>query len=118
MAETEWRKYSKGLGTCNHGVAGGVRTLGHWNHNPALYRLSYSHRIIDKCIMRQRRKLVIALMIVAFVKSISDAPTRGTTMKALGAGPYFSVKTLMQATALAVVPSMNPQNPPDMTAAS
>ena len=28
------------------GVAGGVRTLGHWNHNPALYRLSYSHRII------------------------------------------------------------------------
>ena len=29
------------------GVAGGVRTLGHWNHNPALYRLSYSHRIND-----------------------------------------------------------------------
>ena len=28
----------------NIGVAGGVRTLGHWNHNPALYRLSYSHR--------------------------------------------------------------------------
>ena len=28
------------------GVAGGVRTLGHWNHNPALYQLSYSHRNI------------------------------------------------------------------------
>jgi integrase len=26
------------------GVAGGVRTLGHRNHNPALYQLSYSHR--------------------------------------------------------------------------
>ena len=25
------------------GVAGGVRTLGHRNHNPALYQLSYSH---------------------------------------------------------------------------
>ena len=25
------------------GVAGGVRTLDHWNHNPALYQLSYSH---------------------------------------------------------------------------
>ena len=26
------------------GVGGGVRTLGHWNHNPALYQLSYTHR--------------------------------------------------------------------------
>jgi hypothetical protein len=28
----------------NIGVGGGVRTLGHWNHNPALYQLSYTHR--------------------------------------------------------------------------
>ena len=26
------------------GVGGGVRTLGHRNHNPALYQLSYTHR--------------------------------------------------------------------------
>ena len=25
-------------------MGGGVRTLGHWNHNPALYQLSYTHR--------------------------------------------------------------------------
>jgi hypothetical protein len=24
-------------------VGGGIRTLGHWNHNPALYQLSYTH---------------------------------------------------------------------------
>ena len=28
------------------GVGGGVRTLGHWNHNPALYQLSYTHQVI------------------------------------------------------------------------
>src|SRR5215208_4438303 len=50
----------------------------------------------NKSITRQRRKLVMALMIVAFVKSINDAPTSGTTMNALGAGPYFCVSTLMQ----------------------
>src|SRR5581483_5083509 len=27
-----------------YGVGGGIRTLGHWNHNPALYQLSYTHR--------------------------------------------------------------------------
>jgi hypothetical protein len=27
------------------GVGGGVRTHGHWNHNPALYQLSYTHRM-------------------------------------------------------------------------
>ena len=27
-----------------YGVGGGVRTHGHWNHNPALYQLSYTHR--------------------------------------------------------------------------
>jgi hypothetical protein len=27
------------------GVGGGIRTLGHWNHNPALYQLSYTHRM-------------------------------------------------------------------------
>ena len=27
-----------------NGVGGGIRTLGHWNHNPALYQLSYTHR--------------------------------------------------------------------------
>ena len=26
------------------GVGGGIRTLGHWNHNPALYQLSYTHQ--------------------------------------------------------------------------
>jgi hypothetical protein len=25
-------------------VGGGIRTLGHWNHNPALYQLSYTHQ--------------------------------------------------------------------------
>ena len=25
-------------------MGGGIRTLGHWNHNPALYQLSYTHR--------------------------------------------------------------------------
>ncbi len=35
-----------------------------------------------------------------------------------GAGPYFSVSTPMLAMALAVVPSMKPQNPLDITAAS
>jgi hypothetical protein len=33
------------------GVAGGVRTLGHRNHNPALYQLSYSHRVLLQSIM-------------------------------------------------------------------
>jgi hypothetical protein len=27
-----------------NGVGGGIRTLGHRNHNPALYQLSYTHR--------------------------------------------------------------------------
>ena len=27
------------------GVGGGVRTHDHWNHNPALYQLSYTHRV-------------------------------------------------------------------------
>jgi hypothetical protein len=26
------------------GVGEGVRTLGHWSHNPALYQLSYAHQ--------------------------------------------------------------------------
>ena len=31
------------------GVADGARTHDHWNHNPGLYQLSYSHRsIADK----------------------------------------------------------------------
>jgi hypothetical protein len=37
---------------CIGGVAGGVRTLGHRNHNPALYQLSYSHRNHRYCNMR------------------------------------------------------------------
>ena len=28
----------------SNGVGGGIRTLGHRNHNPALYQLSYTHR--------------------------------------------------------------------------
>ncbi len=34
---------AKGTETVD-GVGGGIRTLGHWNHNPALYQLSYTHR--------------------------------------------------------------------------
>src|SRR5512147_369598 len=36
-----------GLNNVNEisGVGGGVRTHDHWNHNPALYQLSYTHRI-------------------------------------------------------------------------
>ena len=29
-----------------NGVADGDRTHDHWNHNPGLYRLSYSHRSV------------------------------------------------------------------------
>ena len=28
----------------NTWVGEGVRTLGHWSHNPALYQLSYAHQ--------------------------------------------------------------------------
>lgn len=39
----------KAPGTVRHrgllyGVADGARTHDNWNHNPGLYRLSYSHR--------------------------------------------------------------------------
>jgi hypothetical protein len=38
-----------GAGRTEHGVltgvGGGIRTHDHWNHNPALYQLSYTHRI-------------------------------------------------------------------------
>jgi hypothetical protein len=30
------------------GVADGARTHDHWNHNPGLYQLSYSHRSENK----------------------------------------------------------------------
>jgi hypothetical protein len=31
------------VGSNKIGVGGGIRTLGHRNHNPALYQLSYTH---------------------------------------------------------------------------
>jgi hypothetical protein len=34
---------AKSFAVC--GVGGGIRTHGHWNHNPALYQLSYTHRM-------------------------------------------------------------------------
>lgn len=33
---------------CGIGVADGARTHDHWNHNPGLYQLSYSHRSENK----------------------------------------------------------------------
>jgi amino acid transporter len=69
-------------------------------------------------VSRLPSRLIMAVMISALVKSMRKAPTSGTTMNARGAGPYFLASTSMQASALAVVPSMNPQNPPAMTADS
>src|SRR5262249_47591365 len=42
-----------------NGVGGGIRTLGHWNHNPALYQLSYTHRKGDFSY-RIKRPLAVA----------------------------------------------------------
>ena len=67
---------------------------------------------------RQRQMFRQAVIRRALVKSMKNAPTIGTTRKALGAGPYRSASASMLAMALAVVPSMNPQKPLDMTAAS
>src|SRR5262245_20071827 len=58
------------------------------------------------------------VMMTAFMKSMKNAPTMGTTRNARGAGPYRSTSASMLAIALAVVPSMKPQRPPLMTAAS
>ena len=38
-----WRNFRTGSFVL-FGVGGGVRTHDHWNHNPALYQLSYTHR--------------------------------------------------------------------------
>ena len=43
MREISTRGYDRGK-VALVGVGGGIRTLGHWNHNPALYQLSYTHR--------------------------------------------------------------------------
>jgi hypothetical protein len=37
------------------GVGGGIRTLGHRNHNPALYQLSYTHRVDVLIVSSSRR---------------------------------------------------------------
>ncbi len=63
-------------------------------------------------------QFAMAVMTIEFVKSIRKAPTMGTTRKDCGAGASFSTNSSMQATALAVMPSMNPQNPAVVTAAS
>ena len=44
-----WTKISRPFDVC--GVGGGIRTLGHWNHNPALYQLSYTHHEGDILIV-------------------------------------------------------------------
>ena len=59
-----------------------------------------------------------AVMISAFVKSMKNAPTIGTTRNARGAGPNRSTIASMFATAFGVAPRPKPQWPPAMTAAS
>src|SRR4029453_16103084 len=67
------------------------------------------------CHRQMLRKAVIS---TPLTKSIPNAPTRGATREAFGAGPYRSTSAPMLATAFAVVPSMNPQKPLDITTAS
>ena len=38
-----------------YGVADGARTHDHWNHNPGLYQLSYSHRREGRTKWRARQ---------------------------------------------------------------
>src|SRR5580693_5775122 len=59
----------------------------------------------------QRTTFAMKVMTSEFTMSIRNAPTTGTTRKASGAGPYFSTSSCIEAIALAVIPSMNPQNP-------
>ena len=56
--------------------------------------------------------------IVAFTKSMNKEPTSGTTMYAVGAGPYTPVIACMFAIAYGVAPIPNPQKPLVITAAS
>ena len=43
-AELRTRKRKKGLDAVQeYGVSDGARTRDHWNHNPVLYQLSYTH---------------------------------------------------------------------------
>jgi hypothetical protein len=42
-----------------YGVGGGVRTHDHWNHNPALYQLSYTHRAGPLNFIKELRVLQI-----------------------------------------------------------
>ena len=49
--------------------------------------------------------------IVAFTKSMNKEPTSGTTMNAVGAGPYTPVIACMFAIAFGVAPIPNPQKP-------
>ena len=44
------------------GVGGGIRTLGHWNHNPALYQLSYTHR--KDCISLNINRFHVWLQVI------------------------------------------------------
>ncbi len=57
-------------------------------------------------------------MMSALVKSMKNAPTTGATRKARGATPCRATSVRITASAVAVVPSMNPVKPPDITAAS
>src|SRR5579864_420317 len=52
----QWRKNPTDAGakSFKFGVGGGVRTLGHRNHNPALYQLSYTHRGVPSVYQIQR----------------------------------------------------------------
>src|SRR4029079_8067823 len=59
-----------------------------------------------------------SVMMSALVKSMKNAPTSGTTRKALGAGPKRTTSARMFATALAVVPNTTPTKPLAITAES
>lgn len=58
------------------------------------------------------------VIIDAFVKSINNAPTSGSTKKALGDGKLEAVNDSIFAIAFGVAPIPNPQCPQDITAAS
>ena len=54
----------------------------------------------------------------ALQKSMNKLPTNGTTMNAVGAGPYCPVTACMFAMAFGVAPIPKPQKPVVITAAS
>ena len=52
-------------------VSNGARTRDHWNHNPVLYQLSYTHRVgADSNFPRPQRQLAICSSQSLFIKRI------------------------------------------------